>query len=251
MNKRGISSVITLALIVLGTVIGAAFLWAFVVKNTERGGEIIDPDCLTVDLDIIECKAYGLCSYGTGLGGYDANILVKRGVGQGNLTGLRFIFENSFGIKAGVYDKELNQLSLNELENLQFRDPYNSIPVADIPNLVSVVALIGKDKKVCPIASAAKICEIKTQPPAFGAIPNTTYTSGQYYPNNRGGNCCQWLANPRECYNGEDTNYPINNLGIVTNPTNAPLINGLPPGNRSVCCNWDPYNGPLIGGDPG
>ena len=41
-DERGLSSIVTIAFIILGTVIGVALLWAFVMKSTSRSGEIVD-----------------------------------------------------------------------------------------------------------------------------------------------------------------------------------------------------------------
>lgn len=218
LGKRGISSVLTVALILLGTVIGVSLLWAFVVKSTDRSGEVVDPDCLTVNLELTDCKAYGSCSYVAGSRGYDANIFINRKVGSGNLTGLRFIFEDQYGIKK-TYDRELNPPILNELESFRFQDGY-SIPVAGDPHIVKVVALIGEKKDVCPISSVSQRCEIITTPPPLGNNPPRPQ-------------CCMWPRDSSLCYDGNDPNYLINSNGQLTNGI-------MPPGNRTLCCFIEP-----------
>ena len=218
LGSKGISSVITVALIVLGTIIGVALLWAFVNKSVERGGDTVDTDCLTLNLDLIDCKAYGSCNYYSGLGGYSANILINRKAGSGNLTGLRFVFEDQYGFKK-TYDRDLNPPSLNELEGVQFGDGY-AIPIPGQPNLVRVVPLIGAKKDVCPITSNSKTCQIVQLPPPLGNSPNNPIPRSY---------CCQQSVNYSECYNGLDPEYPINMSGQLTNGI-------IPPGNRTLCC---------------
>ncbi|MEK6908704.1 MAG: hypothetical protein AABX23_01485 [Nanoarchaeota archaeon] len=240
-DRGGISSVVSVALITLGAIIGVALLWAFISKNIENASsEIVDPDCLTVNLELMNCQTYGACNYQIGGGYYEANVLVKRSVGQGNVTGLRFIFENWLGGK-GTYDRNLNAIGLGELQSLQFTDPYDAIPVqAGEPHLLRVAALIGKNKDVCPIASNSVRCPSVTMTPPLGNVSNNTYTGGTYSNSNRAGNCCQHPVNYSECYNGMDQSYPIN-------PITRQLINGiLPPGNKTVCCQVNPNTGGSI-----
>ena len=241
MNKRGISSVVGVTLMVLGAVIGVAVLWAFINKNLDNArGEVVDPDCLTINLDVVTCRAVGVCSFYAGAGGYEANVLVSRKVGKGNITGLRFIFEDKFGFQRTL-DRDLNNVSLNELQSIQFTEPY-SLPVPGEPHLISVAGLLGAKKDVCPIKARAKTCSIVNLPPTTGFIANTTYMGSPqiYSHSNKGGYCCQFPANFSECYNGQDPNFPINSTYLPNG--------GIPPGNVTMCCRDNPYNGQTIFG---
>jgi hypothetical protein len=216
-GNKGLSSVVTVTLLVLGTVVGVAALWAFISKSiNDPSKELSAAECYGINLQISNCKAYGQCSYSSGNGFYEAEILVKRNIGQGNVTGLRFIFEDPTGYK-GVVDREI---SIGETGSVQFGSGPNPriIMPAALPKLVRVAPLIGKNKEVCPIASKQIKCNIIQEPPPTGAI--------QLAPQ-----CCQTPQNYSQCYNGGDSNYPIVG-GIVQNtPLGSP-----PPGNRSVCC---------------
>jgi hypothetical protein len=241
-NRRGLNSILTVMFIILGTFIGVALLWAFILKSANRSNEVVDPDCLTIDLEILDCKAYGACSYYGGLGYYEADVLIKRDIGRGNITGLRFIFENPLKRK-GTYDIDLSTKDLSELQSIKFTEPDSSIPVQGLlPDLLSVTALIGKNKDVCPVTSNSIKCPALTTPPPQGNVSNNTYAGGPGYANsNRAGNCCQWPVNYSECYNGGDSEYTFD-------PTTKRLIvsSGLPPlpaGNKTVCCQLNPYNG--------
>ena len=248
-GRRGLGPVLTMALVILGVMIGVVLLWIFAQKSIDRGEDIIDPDCFTIDLELESCKAYGSCSYYSGGSGYGADILIKRGIGRADLTGLRFSFEDTVG-KKGVYDFDLTTVQLEELQSVQFTDPVPArIPVVSSePHLVRAVALVGANRDVCPIPSQPVFCSIQQPTPSLGAVPGA---------NNIVDYCCKCAPNLNysACYPGNDTlNYPIIN-GLVHNITDpgppiqyAPYPQGVPPGYSSVCCSQTPgglINDPL------
>ena len=222
MDKRGISSVVTLAFILLGTIIGVVLLWVFVNKSIGSGGGVIDTDCLTLNLELTGCNVNSSCSYAAGTAVYEAQMLVKRNVGRGNVTGLRFIFENSAGIKK-AYDEILSgpDLHLGELESLRFEQP-RIISVLGYQSNVKVAALIGEERDVCPLTSLPQKCDIIGSPPV----------SGGAYRNLNGPDsfCCQQVPTSY-CYDGGTEGYPIN-------PATGQLTNGFPPGfyYKTLCC---------------
>lgn len=244
MNKRGISSVIGVALIMLGTVIGVALLWAFVSRNVnDAKNEVVDPDCLTLDLEVVSCDAYHTCGYQKGWNYYETDLVVKRNVGKGNVTALRFIFDDPNGV-SGIADRDVSS-NLGELGSLRFSEPYGGIPAPVYPWLVKVAALIGDKKEVCPVASAAISCPIKSQPLPFGNVANSSYSGvpSTFSYNRRADNCCQHPVNTSECYIGGDPSYPFNSQGILINATTGLPSTILPPGNTSICCQYDPITG--------
>lgn len=249
MNKRGISSVIGVALITLGAVIGVALLWAFVSRNIDNAkSEIVDPDCLTINLEVVSCDAFHACTYQDGWNYYEADLMVKRNIGKGNVTALRFIFEDPFGV-SGVADRNVSALNLEELRSVSFTEPWEGIPIPVYPGTVKVAALIGPKNDVCPVASATISCPIRSSAPLpLGSVSNSTYTGGAYSYNRRADSCCQHPVNRSECYMGGDPNYPFNAQGVLINATTGQPSTLLPPGNTSVCCQYDPSNGgpPII-----
>lgn len=244
MNKRGISSVVGITLMTLGAIIGVAVLWAFINKNIDNANnQVVDPDCLTIDLEVVNCRAYGMCSFYSGGGAYEANVLISRKVGKGNITALRFIFEDRFGIQRTL-DRNLTSVGLNELQSIQFTEPYEALPILGEPYLISVAGLLGPDRNVCPIKTRSKTCPINNQPPPPGFIANTTYNPPQTYSHtNRGGYCCQFPANFSECYNGQDPNFPVVNNVISNLPPNT-----YPYNNVTMCCGDNPFTGQTIFG---
>src|SRR3989344_8588260 len=91
-GRRGLSAVLTMAFILAGAILGVVLLWVFASKSIQRTNEIISPDCFTADLDVLNCKAYGFCSYVAGITAYNSDILVRRGIGRADLRGIRFSF---------------------------------------------------------------------------------------------------------------------------------------------------------------
>ncbi len=258
-SRRGLSSVVATAFIILGVVIGIVLLWIFASKSIDKGRDIINPDCFTVDIRLNSCVAYGFCSYNTGAGYYRADILMQRGVGEADLTGIRFSFEDWIQRK-GVYDYNLTTVQLEELQSLQLKDPVPaSVPVISMsPYLVRAIALLGDNRDVCPHTTEPVYCSIARVEPNSGSIPNITATALNYAQNIQGGYCCQCPRNYSECYDpgsaisgfpggvGTDPDYPINSTGSVNHllPGGILVPVTAPPGNRSVCCMWDPRYGP-------
>lgn len=232
-DRKGLSSVVSVTLLILGTVIGVALLWAFVVKNVDKTSEIDEAGCLTVNLDLVSCNAYGACDYNQGGPYYEADIAIKRNVGAGNVTGLRFIFEDATGRKK-AYDKDLSGLRLNELDTLRIIEPGIPVPSNSV-NFLRVAALVGKDKDACSITSNRVRCIGQTPLLLAGMYANNTLGYSEQPPSShRAGRCCMWPVNVSECYNGADPDYPFDS-------DTGELSNGLPPGNVSACCLYKPY----------
>lgn len=243
-GNKGLAPVLSVALITLGVVIAVSLLWVFASKTIKPDKQITDPDCFTADLSVTNCQAYAICGYVGGNNLYESDILIKRGTGRANITGLRFSFEDWLQRKY-IYDADLTSLlpgyTLNELQSLRFDYPLQKIPISNPNNTVRVIPLIGEDYEVCPLASAPLRCTSapNSNPIPLGSLPGTLNINGQ---------CCQCPMNKSECYDGLDDNYPININGLVYNtsePTN-PLISPtlykypFPPGNFSVCCSVVP-----------
>ncbi len=244
-KRRGLSSVIGVALITLGTIIGVSLLWAFVSRNVDDArNEVTDPDCLTINLEVVSCNAFNACSYMHGNNYYEADMVVRRNVGKGNITALRFIFDDPNGI-SGIADRDINSVNLGELGSVRFAEPYGGVPIPVYPWLVKVAALIGPKKEVCPITSTAVSCPILSQSLPLGNVANSTYSGipSEFVYNRRMDSCCQHPLNRSQCYLGGDPNYPFNSQGLLINATTGLPSTILPPGNTSICCQYNPENG--------
>jgi len=58
---------------------------------------ITGSDCFTTDLSLVNCQTFAVCAYKDGNNSYEADILVKRGSGRADITGLRFVVKDNLG----------------------------------------------------------------------------------------------------------------------------------------------------------
>ncbi len=237
LRKKALAPILSTALLTLGVIIGVSLIWIFISKTIKTDKEIIGSDCLTTNLEIVSCQTLGICAYQGGSIGYASNVLVKRGVGGGNLTGIRFSFEDELSRKF-VYDANLTSLmpgySLEELQSLRFNQYPSKVPTRGPENILKIFPLLGRNYEACPIASNPFTCLRAQNVPPIGSLPGNSDNTGL---------CCQCPRNESECYNGQDANYPILN-GIVHHYAGdilTPYIYGTPPGNLSVCCGNVPF----------
>ncbi len=228
LRKKALAPVLSVALLTLGAIIAVSLLWVFASKTMKTDKQIVDPDCLTTNLEIVNCQTYGFCAYPSGNGVYNADVLIKRGSGGGNLTGIRFSFEDWLSRKF-VYDFNLTDLvpgySLEELQSLRFNQYPAKVPTKGPRSDLRVIPLLGEEYGVCPVSSKPFTCLNVQEIPSIGSLPDTGY-------------CCQCPRNESECYNGNNPDYPIEN-GIVYHDEGngfVPYQFGFPPGYLSVCC---------------
>ncbi|MFH1307533.1 MAG: hypothetical protein ABIH72_01645 [archaeon] len=76
MNKKGVSEIVTVILIILLSITAVIIIWQVIsplIQRTETG--TLSADCFTLSMDITSAQNNGV----------DANITVKRGVGEGRL----------------------------------------------------------------------------------------------------------------------------------------------------------------------
>ena len=189
MNKRGIAPVLSVVLITLLVIVGVVILWSIVSKQVDETGErTIDPECFTVSIEPVTCRAYGFCAYDSGGVQYNAEVLVRRGAGSAQLKGIRFSFADNLDRK-GVYDGEL-AVNLDELGSVDF--VYPRIPVyTTYPKSVSIIPLVGEEKSVCPTQSVSIPCTIEDDVTNFGV-------DGQGSPPDTLPQCCKCPYNTTE-----------------------------------------------------
>ena len=88
MDKRGVSTVIVTVLIILLAVIIVGLVWQFVIRDIiesriEEAGLL--QECIELDLEITKVEY--------SLGGKEAYVYVKRGVGDAELTGVKILID--------------------------------------------------------------------------------------------------------------------------------------------------------------
>lgn len=155
MQKRGISEVVAVAMLILFVIVLIVLLYLFVLPFIREEIEF-DDECY--GLRIVTSDGYTVVDYD--VGGYADNLMVQ--VGQGDesedLVGITFIF--GYDYQGSFYDEPVDNETLpgmNSKKVYKFRSFMKGVPVK-----VSIVPLF-KDGHIGPICSVAKFKE--------GAIP--------------------------------------------------------------------------------
>ena len=86
-NKRGLSQVVTTIILILLIIMAIAGIWTVINRVIIQGTETINTEQFTLDLEIVSAKI----NISEGI----AEVRVKRNQGEGNLTGIKFIIEDS------------------------------------------------------------------------------------------------------------------------------------------------------------
>ena len=88
-KKRGISSVVSNALLILIVTISVGTVWVLVTKTTEKPTNQMGNDCLTLNLAPLSCTIDS-----TNPNAPQINFIVQRKSGQGTLSGVKLLLEN-------------------------------------------------------------------------------------------------------------------------------------------------------------
>ena len=117
MNKRGISGIILTILMIVLALFAVGIVWTIIQNIISEESESIELGLSRLDVEIQGVKIE------------DDNITVdvKRKVGQGNLTGLKFIFSDG----ENTEDKE-REVSLKELEEKSFSFALDELNISEI-----------------------------------------------------------------------------------------------------------------------
>lgn len=128
MNKRGISNVIVTLIIIVISLVAIGLVWGVVRNIISEGAEDISLAGFKINIKISSA----------GINGNNINVNVKRNVGEGNLTGIKFIFtagedteakERTFSLKeleSKAFDFTLNDLNISEVESVSIAPKYLS-----------------------------------------------------------------------------------------------------------------------------
>jgi len=114
-NTKGLSAVVTTLLIILLSIVAIGIIWVVVRNVISSGSEQINLGQFTLDLSIK--NAY--------IDGTSVVVGVRRSPGQGDLTGVKFVFFN--GTSSSVVQRDV---PINELEEKSFA--FNSTEVGGI-----------------------------------------------------------------------------------------------------------------------
>ena len=192
-NKRGLNILISSVLIILLAISGIAGIWIYLTKSTDKLEGGLVTDCFSLDLKPMNCKSYGYCNYIKGKSAYEAEVLVRRNAGEGNLNGLRFFFESK-NLPTGkeVVKTDVDSQDLKELETKNFKDlPYRVKVSGGLnPAKVSLTPLVGNNNLECNVVSKQVDCQELNPLPALGFTPSSDKFSDY---------CCQYPWNLTEC----------------------------------------------------
>jgi len=130
MNKRGLSGVVTSLILILLVLVAVGIVWVVVKNIISEGSEQVSLGMFTVDLEIKNVKVNE--------GGVD--VKVERKVGQGELTGIKFIISNGVNSETIEQPTTLGELGVQTF-NLDYIGLVKEISVAPILELAS-----GKEK---------------------------------------------------------------------------------------------------------
>jgi hypothetical protein len=255
MNKRGLGIVIGAILLIILSLLSAGSLWFFVSLGLKKSTSVLDNDCFTVSIEPVSCIAQGYCAYISGEGSYKADVSLKRKVGIGDLTGLRFVFENTQG-KFGVADRNVNSPGLPSLKELEGKRYYDEGPGNDKriivpkgkPSKLNIVPIVGSGN-LCKEFKKNIDCSVPVIAPAPGFTPGNSITENL---------CCQYPINLSEC--DIDCNIVKSSAECITlgcswdgistcSGNNPPFLgqknccNRVPPGNNNDFCNYDTSSG--------
>ena len=131
MKKRGMSSVITTLLVIVLVLVAVGVVWG-VIKNILQGGaDGISLGVLTLDAEITSATVDNSSN--------NVSLIVKRNPGQGELTGIKFIFYD--GVNSEIMTEEI---SLQQLEEKRF---YFHLLNLNVNNLIkiSIVPIFKSD----------------------------------------------------------------------------------------------------------
>lgn len=173
MNKRGLSEIVTAILVVVLAIIAVIIIWGIIRPMLRSSSEQVDESKVTIFLDILPAESYITDS--------NVYIKVKRQAGNGNLTGIKFIFHK--GVDRKIIDVE-EGAALQELEEKLFSFSYAEIGYTkDELEKVSIAPIVEiYDKEVIgTIQETWKIKEGAGE--ELPNIPNGDFDDGEIYWN--------------------------------------------------------------------
>ena len=180
--RKGISGVVATILIVLLVVVSVAILWGAVRPLISSTNNRVQPDCLTVDLDVTSCVYANnivdvvvvevdvvvvdilvevlvevdvevvLTDVEVDVVDILVDVLVKRGVGEGDVTAIKFAF--SYDALPPSVSAEFLTPGFDELETAT----KSVTGITSTPKSVIAVAMVGPEKVLCGITGTPKEC---------------------------------------------------------------------------------------------
>jgi len=134
MNKRGLSQVVTMILMILIVLVAVSIIWVVVRSTIESGVERVGIEFITIDMEIIGQSVF--------IDEKNISFKVKRNPGIGNVIGLKVILEDING-KEKLFDVE--NFIIQELETRDVTiNNYRSEGLLDIAK-ISIAPVFSSD----------------------------------------------------------------------------------------------------------
>ncbi|MAG78869.1 hypothetical protein CMI40_00645 [Candidatus Pacearchaeota archaeon] len=129
-NKRGISALITTLIMVLLVLVSIGIIWAIIQNIITGGVEQISLGKLLIDLKIEDPK----------LVGDNVSLRVNRGIGEGDLVGIKFVVSNDSDTKVVEENSAIKEL---EKQTFVIESGISSIKEVSIAPIIKAEA--GKE----------------------------------------------------------------------------------------------------------
>ena len=147
-QKRGLSDVVSVSLIILLAIAAVVIVWSFVRPTLESTGkEISGGNCLAVEAQVISC---------TILAGV-ASVVVENGPGQTTIDSVKLVFYETAAANSNsqVVDGDANCLSISPLARKTCTASVGSV-FGGVPNRVGVASVLGE--KTCLVSTETVTC---------------------------------------------------------------------------------------------
>lgn len=156
MNKRGLSVIVGTVLLILISVVAIGILWAGYNKFSNESFESDGFDCSLVSVKPVSCVFVPvgtvLPNVGTTISENTVFAIIKREIGNGELTSVKMVLTDISGGVTIVNPENFNSDNLNvdddfsDFEEFTTKKIINVGDVLQAPVKFNVVAVVGKDK---------------------------------------------------------------------------------------------------------
>ena len=139
MKKRGLSDVVTVALVILLAIAAVVIVWTFVRATLENVGTQINDDCISTSVKVVSCPASG------------TPVVVENSAGSKNATKVKLIYSKAD-------DSVSTPVDPTGCDNIAplGRKSCATTPPAGSMDKVNVALIVGD--KTCPVISRAVVC---------------------------------------------------------------------------------------------
>ncbi|MDO8508099.1 MAG: hypothetical protein Q7S27_00275 [Nanoarchaeota archaeon] len=158
-QKRGLSDVVTVSLIILLAIAAVVIVWTFVRPTLESTGkEIAGGNCLAVEVKVVSCT---IPRDAARLPNGPATVVVENGPGQTTVDKVKLVYyqtaaanSNSEIVDGSVSCDDIGPLARKTCTTALAGIPYNT--VANAPAKVGVAAVLGE--RTCPVSTETVTC---------------------------------------------------------------------------------------------